>query len=139
MVVDWVVPAHLSLATGEDDIDESSGVLVTLKSTTLGGLGLLLRLNLLMSKKKKRVSSSSLRCGPEDTIGQDEDGRRGARNGSYFGGLRLDLAYAKRKNKVSITSLVYHSVISNFKVVVQRTGTGERSVNFTHGDRLMWR
>lgn len=38
--------AHLPLATGQGDVDESSGVLVALESTTLGGLGLLLRLNL---------------------------------------------------------------------------------------------
>lgn len=37
---------YLPLATGQGDVDKSSGVLVALESTTLGGLGLLLRLNL---------------------------------------------------------------------------------------------
>ena len=38
--------AHLPLATGEGDVDESSGVLEALESTALGDLGLLLLLNL---------------------------------------------------------------------------------------------
>jgi hypothetical protein len=61
------VGVHLSLATGEGNVDESTGVLEALESTALGDLGLLLLLDL--------------------------------------GSLRLDLA-----------------------------GTGERSVNFTHGE-----
>lgn len=38
--------AHLPLATSEGDVDESSGVLESLKSSALGDLGLLLLLDL---------------------------------------------------------------------------------------------
>lgn len=38
--------SHLPLATGQGDVNESSNVLVALESTALGGLGLLLGLDL---------------------------------------------------------------------------------------------
>jgi len=38
--------AHLSLATSEGNVDKATGVLEALEGTTLGGLGLLLLLNL---------------------------------------------------------------------------------------------
>jgi hypothetical protein len=40
------VGVHLSLATSEGNVDESTGVLEALESTALGDLGLLLLLNL---------------------------------------------------------------------------------------------
>lgn len=42
--------AHLSLATSEGNVDESTGVLEALESTALGDLGLLLLLNLLFGR-----------------------------------------------------------------------------------------
>ncbi|OWT42795.1 hypothetical protein VFPPC_18050 [Pochonia chlamydosporia 170] len=74
------VASHLSLATSEGDIDESSGVFETLESAALGDLGLLLGLNLYAAE-----------------ISQSVIAVRGFRG---------------------------------------RTGTGKRSVNFTHGDGL---
>lgn len=47
--------AHLSLATGESDVDESSGVLEALESSALGDLGLLLLLNLYIEMVSHRV------------------------------------------------------------------------------------
>lgn len=41
-----VFDPHLSLATSEGDVDESSGVLEALESAALGDLGFLLGLNL---------------------------------------------------------------------------------------------
>lgn len=52
-----VVGPHLSLATSEGDIDESSGVLEALESTALGDLGLLLGLNLCVTEKTYCQSS----------------------------------------------------------------------------------
>lgn len=52
--------AHLSLATSEGDVDESSGVLEALKSTALRDLGLLLLLNLLFRMVSDRVRRYSM-------------------------------------------------------------------------------
>lgn len=49
------VASHLSLATSEGDIDESSGVFETLESTALGDLGLLLGLNLYAAEISQSV------------------------------------------------------------------------------------
>lgn len=53
---------HLSLSTSHCDVDESSGVLEALLSTTLWGLLLLLWLNLFLPKMNQSSCSSSLSC-----------------------------------------------------------------------------
>lgn len=86
--------AHLSLATSEDDVDESSSVFEALESAALGGLGLLLGFNLLMRKQFESVHHRL--PGLASRIARM--GKGFDRIGSYFRGLRLDLACQKKKN-----------------------------------------
>lgn len=73
---------YLPLATGQGDVDETTGVLETLEGTALGDLGLLLGLNLFRKSSQSSIipflHSLSLSVG----------------GSSNLRSLRLDLAYS---------------------------------------------
>ncbi|KKZ65245.1 hypothetical protein EMCG_08895 [[Emmonsia] crescens] len=122
------VKTHLSLSTGHRDVNESSGVLQTLLGTTLGGLLLLLRLDLYHVKVSKSAK----------TVFQPHMSMYISRDPSHHHQINKRFLIT-RSQKVAFENQGWE--LKNWAKTdlgglrLDFTRTGEGSVNFTHDVR----